>query len=134
METPGQRYVNGRTLEIIVTGSGRLDIFQRGGATHYVRDREKREVDFLITERRKPYALVEAKLSARDIDGSLSYFAERLKPQYAVQVVRNPEGFRTTMSTSGVIMTPAAEFLALIYLRLRFPPEYLLICHQQRLP
>jgi predicted AAA+ superfamily ATPase len=29
----------------------------------YVRDREKREVDFLISERNKPFALFEAKLT-----------------------------------------------------------------------
>ena len=81
---------------------------------HYVRDREKREVDFLITEQRKPYALVEAKLSARDVDASLRYFTQRLKPRYAVQVVRHPQGFRGTMTTSGVMLTPATEFLSLM--------------------
>jgi uncharacterized protein len=114
IENPGSRFENLVALHLrkLVDawtdwGYGEFDL-------HYVRDREKREVDFLITERRKPYALVEAKLSARDLDSSLLYFAERLKPRYAVQVVRNPEGFRTTMTTSGVIMTPAVEFLALI--------------------
>ncbi len=81
---------------------------------YYVRDREKREVDFLITEQRKPYALIEAKLSARDIDPSLRYFSERLKPRYTVQIVRKPEGFKSTMTSSGVILTPATEFLALM--------------------
>ena len=81
---------------------------------HYVRDREKREVDFLITERRKPYALIEAKLTARDVDASLLYFSERMKPRYTVQVVRNPDGFKSTMTTSGTILTPASEFLALM--------------------
>jgi uncharacterized protein len=114
IENPGTRFENLVALHLrkLVDawtdwGYGEFDL-------SYVRDREKREVDFLITERRKPYALVEAKQSARDIDASLLYFAERLKPRYAVQVVRNPEGFRTTMTTSGVIMAPAAEFLALI--------------------
>ncbi|MBI5216019.1 MAG: ATP-binding protein [Ignavibacteriae bacterium] len=89
------------------SGFGEFDLY-------YVRDREKREVDFLITEQRKPYALIEAKLSARDIDPSLRYFSERLKPRYTVQVVRKPEGFTTTINTSGIILTPAKEFLALM--------------------
>jgi predicted AAA+ superfamily ATPase len=114
IDNPGNRFENLVALHLrkLVDawsdwGFGEFDL-------NYVRDREKREVDFLITERRKPYALVEAKLSARDVDSSLMYFAERLKPRYSVQVVRNPEGFKSTMTTSGVILTPAIEFLSLI--------------------
>ncbi len=81
---------------------------------HYVRDREKREVDFLITERRKPYALIEAKLSASDIDPSLRYFSQRLQPRYTVQVVRNAEHFKRTLITDGAILSRAAEFFSLI--------------------
>jgi hypothetical protein len=80
----------------------------------YVRDREKREVDFLITEARKPYALVEAKVSAAEPDPSLKYFAERLKPQHVVQVVRDPQRFKRTFTTDGVTMSPATAFLSLI--------------------
>lgn len=114
IENPGSRFENVVALhlrKLVDTwtdwGFGEFDL-------SYVRDREKREVDFLITERRKPYALVEAKLSARDVDSNLLYFAERLKPGFVVQVVRNPEGFKSTMTTSGVILTPASEFLSLI--------------------
>ena len=77
----------------------------------YVRDREKREVDFLITERRKPFALIEAKLAASDIDPSLRYFAERLKPRYVIQIVRNPERFVNAFTTNGMLLTPATQAL-----------------------
>lgn len=80
----------------------------------YVRDREKREVDFLITETKKPYALVEAKMSAASPDPSLRYFAERLKPHYVLQVVREPRDFKRTFASHGVVMTPATEFLSLM--------------------
>ena len=80
----------------------------------YVRDREKREVDFLITKARKPYALVEAKTSAADPDASLRYFSERLKPKHTVQVVREPRKFKRTFTAEGITMTPAVELLALI--------------------
>ena len=81
---------------------------------YHVRDRERREVDFLITEGRKPYALVEAKLSGRDVDPSLWYFAERLKPRYTVQVVRNPVGPKTGMEIGGTLIVPASKMLALM--------------------
>ena len=54
----------------------------------YVRDREKREVDFLVTDRRRPVLLVEAKLSDSEPSPALRYFAERLRPKWAIQVVR----------------------------------------------
>ena len=67
-----------------------------------------------LAHRRKPYALIEVKLSARDVDPSLLYFAERLKLQFVVQVVPDPDGFKSAMTTSGAILTPASEFLVLI--------------------
>lgn len=80
----------------------------------YVRDREKREVDFLITERRKPFALIEAKLTASDIDPSLRYFTERLKPKYSIQIVRTPERFTSAFMSHGILLTPASQALAVM--------------------
>lgn len=56
---------------------------------YYVRDKEKREVDFLITSDRKPYALIECKLTDETVSPSLSYFRERFQPKYTVQLVRH---------------------------------------------
>lgn len=83
-------------------------------ALYYVRDREKREVDFLITESRRPYALVETKLRASAIDPSLKYFTDRLKAKYAVQVVRHPQGFENIFVSRGMICVSAVHFLSLI--------------------
>ncbi len=79
---------------------------------HYVRDREKREVDFLITEHRKPYALIETKLSGSDADPSLQYFAERLKPRYVVQIVRHPARPASRLRIQNVLFLSASGFLA----------------------
>mgnify|MGYP000422952404 CR=1 FL=1 len=54
---------------------------------HYVRDREKREVDFLLALNKKPWALIEAKLSDRTPSPALNYFAERLKAPHRIQLV-----------------------------------------------
>ncbi len=54
---------------------------------HYVRDKDKREVDFLITNKSRPFLLAEVKLAEKEIDRSLTYFQERLKPNYAFQIV-----------------------------------------------
>jgi len=88
-------------------GYGTFELF-------YVRDREKREVDFLITERHKPFALVEAKLTASDVDPSLRYFTERLKPRYSIQIVRTPERFKSAFMTHGILLAPASQALAVM--------------------
>lgn len=83
-------------------------------ALHYVRDREKREVDFLITESRTPHALVEAKLTAESIDPNLRYFHDRLKPAYSIQVVRMPQKAKSLFESGGIFSIPAAHFLSFI--------------------
>jgi hypothetical protein len=55
----------------------------------YVRDKEKREVDFLITESRVPLVLIEAKLSDTEPSESLAYFQERLGGIPALQLVHD---------------------------------------------
>ena len=54
---------------------------------HYVRDKEKREVDFLLTERKRPTCLVECKLSATELSPALSHYQDRLKVPTAVQLI-----------------------------------------------
>jgi hypothetical protein len=71
-------------------------------------------VDFLLTEQHKPYALIEAKLSGSDIDPSLRYFADRLKPRYVVQVVRNPGRGGSRMKVGDVLLVGASRFLSFL--------------------
>ena len=80
---------------------------------HYVRNKEKKETDFLITDRQKPLALVEAKLSESDVDPSLAYFAERLKTPHALQVVRKLERKRET-NTGKIAVISAIRLLSQI--------------------
>lgn len=55
---------------------------------HYIRDKEKREVDFLISINKKPWFCVETKKSYGNIPGSLVYFKERLAIPYSYLVVQ----------------------------------------------
>lgn len=54
---------------------------------HYLRDKEGREVDFAVLKGGRLISLVEAKLSDQALSRSLEYYAERLKPLRAHQVV-----------------------------------------------
>ena len=53
----------------------------------YIRDKESREVDFVILKEGRPYALIEAKLSDDKISRPLQYYSEKLKPKHSLQVV-----------------------------------------------
>lgn len=56
---------------------------------HFLRDREKREVDFLVTQDNKPITLIEVKTAEQPPSQHLSYFGERLGVQQRFQLSRN---------------------------------------------
>lgn len=55
----------------------------------FLRDIEGREADFLVTIDRKPWLAIEVKSGKEDVSGPLVYFADKLKVQFAYQLVRN---------------------------------------------
>ena len=55
---------------------------------HFIRDKEKREVDFLVTKDEKPWFLVEVKSgNNQPISKHLHYFQQQLDVPHAFQVV-----------------------------------------------
>jgi len=56
-------------------------------ALHYLRDRDQREVDFVITKKKEVVELIEVKYSDEAPSASLRHYAKVLKPKRAVQVV-----------------------------------------------
>ena len=54
---------------------------------NYLRDRNQREVDFVVIKDKKPWFLVEAKSSEKTISPSLKFFQEQIKSPLAFQVV-----------------------------------------------
>jgi len=114
IENSGSRFENLIALHLNKLCDAWTDWGYGDFVLHYVRDREKREVDFLITENQKPYALVEAKLTGEGIDPNLKYFHDRLKPAYSVQVVRTPQKHKGLFASGGIFSIPAYHFLAFI--------------------
>lgn len=64
------------------TAEGLFDLF-------FVRDKEKREVDFLITRDKKPWMLVECKSQSKNLSPHLSYYIDKLKTPLNFQLVKN---------------------------------------------
>jgi hypothetical protein len=62
----------------------------------YVRDKEKREVDFLIAAKKRPRVLVECKLSDTTLSPHLLAFQEALDVPHAIQLVCEPGHARRT--------------------------------------
>ena len=79
---------------------------------HFVRDKNKREVDFLIVDEGAPFLLVEAKLGDTEPAKALRYFQERLGVP-AVQLTGGGDSYR--LSGSGeqqILVAPAAAWLS----------------------
>ncbi len=54
---------------------------------YYLRDKMKREVDFLITKQSQPWILIEVKSSvSKTISPALHYYTEILKPEFSFQI------------------------------------------------
>ena len=55
------------------------DVFGLDVDLHYLRDLEKREVDFMVTWAKSPWLIIECKLKAGGSLTALNYFADRLE-------------------------------------------------------
>lgn len=110
IEEPGARFENLVALHLLKLVDAWNDLGHGDFALHFVRDKEKRETDFLLTDRRRPYWLIEAKVGDTAVAPSLRYFRERLRPKRAIQVVRAGAPRRA----GDELVLPADRFLALL--------------------
>ncbi|MBI4243297.1 MAG: ATP-binding protein [Planctomycetes bacterium] len=74
----------------------------------YIRDKEKREVDFAVAQDGRLRFLIEVKLSEGVISPSLRYFTKRLTSVEGFQLVKNANH---TETINGIHLRPAAEWL-----------------------
>lgn len=58
---------------------------------HYVRDKQKREVDFLVAKDNQPFLMVEVKSGDDNLSPALAHFHAKLQPAHSFQVVFNRE-------------------------------------------
>lgn len=80
---------------------------------YFLRDKEKREVDFLVTKNNEPWFLVEAKLSQGSVSPSLELFQKQINTKHAFQVVLNAKYEDIDcFSFERPIVVPAITFLS----------------------
>ncbi|MGA1865451.1 MAG: ATP-binding protein [bacterium] len=75
---------------------------------HYIRDKEKHEVDFLILINNKPLSMVEVKVSEDKFSPSLFHFHQYLKCSSPFQIVYD---LKHKKSKGDIKMLPVHEFL-----------------------
>ena len=80
---------------------------------HYLRDKDKREVDFLVTKDEKPWFLVEVKVKNTALSPTLSYFQEQTKAPHAFQVVFDlPYVNKDCFKENDPVVVPAKTFFS----------------------
>ena len=87
IEDDGTRFENIVALHLFKA----VQIWQAQGnrmiGLNFIRDKEKREVDFVLSEQGKPLCLIECKTSRKELASSLLHFQEKLEVPVAVQLL-----------------------------------------------
>lgn len=112
VEDPGARFENMIALELWRAVTSWNDLGHGQFSLHFVKNKEKQEVDFLIGNNRKPFLLIEAKLSESKPTVPLRKFQSFLNIP-AVQLNEEAEGYRL-FSNNGqsILIAPAYQWLS----------------------
>ncbi len=78
----------------------------------YLRDKEQREVDFVVTVNRRLDTLIEVKASDPTISSSLHYYTDRLKPRQSIQLVLDLDRPREMSGTRVLPLGPWLDELS----------------------
>jgi predicted AAA+ superfamily ATPase len=89
VEAPGPRFENMVGLILQKWVAEQNEKAKGEYELHYLRDQDRREVDFLVSFNGKPHFLFECKYSGTELSPSLKYYTEKLKIP-GLQIIRNP--------------------------------------------
>ena len=79
----------------------------------YLRDKSRREVDFVVVRDGEPWFLVEVKKSEESLSDALGFFQRRLGAKHAFQVVLDADYEDVDcFASSGPVIVPARTFLS----------------------
>jgi len=107
----GARFENLIAVELLRAVTAWNDLGYGDFGVHYVRTKEKREVDFLLSEGRRPLLLLEVKLSDDTPSPNLRRFQNDLGVP-AVQLLAEGTGFKRLENSGGpLLVVPASWWL-----------------------
>jgi predicted AAA+ superfamily ATPase len=107
--SPGASFENLVAIHLLKWVHFRQDTEGLDLELRYFRDVAGREVDFVVTDRRKPVLMVECKLAATAVDRSLRYLKTKFPDCPAWQV--HAEGAGDHQTPEGIRVAPALRLL-----------------------
>ncbi len=108
VEDPGSRFENLVACHLLKWCHFRQDTEGWDMELRYFRDTDKREVDFVILEEKKPLYFIEVKTSSRSVSDALIYLKRKFPQVPAYQVSLEEPTYQTT---DGVIVCPVRNIL-----------------------
>jgi predicted AAA+ superfamily ATPase len=113
IEDPGSRAETMIACHLLKSVDGWNDLGFGDFELRYVRDKQKREVDFLIVRDEKPWILVEVKNQEKRISPNLEYFQKQTNAPHAFQVSLQMEYIdKDCFSYTRPIVVSAKTFLS----------------------
>ncbi len=113
LEDPGARAETLVACHLLKSVEGWTDLGFGRFELRYLRDKLKREVDFLVVKDRKPWFLVEVKVKDDTLSDALRYFQSATKAPHAFQVVlEKPHVDADCFSRTDPTVVPARTLLS----------------------
>jgi len=107
-DTGGAQLENLVACSLLKHSQFRKDVSGESWELFYLRDKEGREVDFVVTLNRRVHWLIEVKKSNSELSASLKHYTQKLKPKQSFQLVLNLD---RPQERSGIKMIPLSEWL-----------------------
>lgn len=112
IKDPAARLENMAAVELWRAITSWNDMGHGSFSLHFIKNKEKQEVDFLIANNNDPFLLVEVKLSDTQPSKSLLVFQRKLKIP-AVQLTGSGTGYRLVSNdTNKILVAPAYQWLS----------------------
>lgn len=113
IEDRGQRAETFVACHLLKAVEGWTDLGLGDFDLRYIRDKQKREVDFLVVRDGSPWFLVEVKNSSSSLSPHLKFFQEATGAKHAFQVVlEDPFVEADCFARTGPVKVPARTFLS----------------------
>jgi predicted AAA+ superfamily ATPase len=110
---PGKRAETLCAAHLLKAVEGWTDLGLGDFELRYVRDKQKREVDFLVIRDGEPWFLAEVKHSDEELSPALKYFQRQLRCDHAFQIVVETEYVDADcFSYKDPVIAPARTFLS----------------------
>ncbi|MBL7662465.1 ATP-binding protein [bacterium] len=106
-----QRLENLTALHLLKLCNYWTDTAQGEFNLHFIRDKQDREVDFIIVKDKQPWMLIECKSNTTSPAKNLLYFKNLLNPQYSLQLV-TAKNFDRKLAEQGVRIVSYEKFFS----------------------